>query len=187
MRRLDMTPPLPDRSGDGTPSGDEGFTVTRRRFFLALSASFGLGGLGTAAGLYAWRRFEADPFTRYQDVLQQMVPTGGIRTKVAFGDALQKVIAAGALDPGKLRANYGPTGSAPGWLERLLVERSSEPIVFSLETAPHLLNLLWPIGLSTRTRFNETSPINTPSLPNLASTAGWQLGHEPNGAVYFNK
>lgn len=182
-----MADPFPSSSAVEPRRHDENIVVTRRRFALALAASFGVGGLVAAGAFYARRRFLPDPFVRYQDVLTQMVPTGGIKTHVAFGDALQKVIAAGALDPGKLRANYGANGGAPAWLEGLLAKPSSEPIVFNLDTAPHLLNLLWPIGLSTKTKFNETSPVNTSNLPNLASTAGWTLGHEENGAAYFNK
>jgi len=182
-----MADPLPNDEANRPRHDGKNLFITRRYFALALTASFGIGGLVTAGAFYVRQRFLPDPFLRYQDVLKQMVPTRGVKTQVAFRDSLQKVIAGGALDPGKLRANYGTSGGAPAWLEGLLVKPSSEPIVFSLETAPHLLNLLWPIGLSTKTKFNETSPVNTSNLPNLASTAGWTLGHEENGAAYFNK
>lgn len=60
-------------------------------------------------------------------------------------------------------------------------------MVFSTEAAPYLLNLLWPLGVATRAGFNARSPMARPDLPTFASTGGWSLGREPNGAAYFNQ
>ncbi len=103
---------------------------------------------------------------------------------MSFGDSLQKLIAAGALDPGKLRSL---SKGLPDWVERLLAAPSMEPIVFTRDRAPHLVNLLWPLGLSNRANFNRRSALNSGSLSSFASTGGWTLGHDPNGAAYFNK
>src|SRR4029450_3832973 len=103
------------------------------------------------------------------------------------GGSLQKLIAAGALNPEKLRSDFRASIGLPSWLDRLLEAPSAEPIVLSLKFAPYLLNLLWPLGLSTKANFNDESPLNTARLPSLASTAGWTLGQEGNGSVYFNK
>ncbi len=173
-----MTPP--------PPPGASGL-VTRRRLVLASLASFGLGAVAAISGTHLWKRLFASPFMPFWSVLDQVIPPGGVTTTVSFGDSVQKLIAAGALDPAKLRASYASTGGMPDWLDKLIVAPSSEPIRLSLDTARHLLNLLWPLGLSTRTRVNEKSPVNTSELPSFASTAGWTLGREPNGAAYFNK
>jgi hypothetical protein len=75
----------------------------------------------------------------------------------------------------------------PPWVAALLAGPSDTPIRLTAATATDLLNLLWPIGLATRTSFNADSPTNGPHLPRLASTAGWTLGREANGAAYFDK
>ncbi len=161
--------------------------IGRRRFILSLAASCGLGAVGGVSGVHLWNRFFGSPFAPFWDVLDQVVPRGGIKTSVSFGDSIQKLIAAGALDPEKLRANYKAAPGMPDWLKKLIAAPSSEPILFGMDTAPHLLSLLWPLGLSTRARINEKSPINTSKLSSFASTSGWTLGRAPNGAAYFNK
>jgi hypothetical protein len=156
--------------------------VTRRRIVVAATASLAAsGGLAVVAIRTLSRKQPAAHVAL--DIYEQIVPEKGIDTGVVFGDAIQKVIAAGALDPEKLRAH----GYAqPHWVERLLAAPSQEPIVFTRSRAPYLVNLLWPIGLSNRVVFNRQSPINTDYLPGFASTGGWTLGRAPNGSVYFD-
>ena len=161
--------------------------VTRRQLILAMTTSAALGAVAATSVSHLWKRFFGSPFMPFWSVLGQVIPPGGIRTTISFGDSVQKLIAAGALDPGKLRARYKQNPGAPPWLEKLIVGPSSEPILLSLETAPHLLKLFWPLGLATLAQFNDKSPIGTSKLSSFASTAGWTLGRAPNGAVYFNK
>ena len=113
-----------------------------------------------------------------------MIPKAGVPTGTAFKDSIQKLIAAGVIDADKFRA---ASNEVPAWVERLLLAPSDDPIVFSPETAPYLVNLLWPIGLSNKATFNEDSPVNTLSIPSFASTGGWTLGRQQNGYVYFNQ
>lgn len=157
-------------------------TIARRRFLLGWMASFGLGAVTGVSGLRIWNHFH----NPYGDIPEQVIPAEGIRTSVSFGDAIQKVIAAGALDPEKLRSNARSKAELPDWVEKVLSGPSKEPIILSLNTAPFLLNLFWPLGLSTKAQFNQTSPINSLKLPSFASTGGWTLGQAPNGSVYFN-
>lgn len=158
-------------------------TVARRRFLLGWIASFGLGATAGVSGFRIWNHFRDPP---YEDILEQVIPAKGIRTSISFGDAIQKVIASGALDPEKLRATARSKAGLPAWVEKVLSGPSMEPLVLSLNSAPFLLNLLWPLGLSTKAQFNQTSPINSLKLPSFASTGGWTLGQAPNGSVYFN-
>jgi hypothetical protein len=157
--------------------------LTRRRvIFLAAAGTIGLSAELTAMAIRRSERTRpaAKPAT---DIYEQVMPEKGIDTGVTFGDAIQKVISAGALDPNKLRAQRH---TLPDWVERLLAGPSEKSIVLSRERAPYLVNLLWPIGLSNRTVFNHQSPINTDHLPGFASTGGWTLGRAPNGFVYFD-
>lgn len=157
-------------------------TDPARRGFLvlgtALVASFAAGSMGTA-------RADAMSSSAYSAV-QEVLPKEGVTLPFSFGDAIQKLVAAGVLDPKKYRALYQSAGNAPPWVARLLQSRSRDPILFSAKTAPYLLNLLWPLGLATRMRINRRSPLNTLRIPTFASTGGWSLGRKPLGYLYFN-
>lgn len=167
-----MTQSIPEHRAPG---------FTRRDFLFALTA--GLGYCGAVAGGIR----PDSPSAHFRIDMGDVLPRRGISTQVVFGDAIQKLVAAGALDPDKYRAVIAPGQALPAWVERLFVAPSVEPVILSAETAPHLLYLLWALGLSTRTGFNGKSPVGTVRLPSFASTAGWTLGREPNGYVYFNR
>lgn len=146
--------------------------------------------IGTAAiGAYLSdpvREALAQNATAARSAMDQVVPKDGVTLKAFFGDAIQRLIAAGALDPDKFEAQYRPTGGLPAWTAKLLRTPSREPILLSNETAPYLLNLLWPLGLAAKMRINRQSPLNTLRLPSFASTGGWSLGKMQSGYVYFN-
>lgn len=156
--------------------------LTRRRLILAATASLGLStGLAAVAIGVPGRKRSAGRIPA--DFYGQVVPETGVNTGVIFGDAIQRMIAAGALDPAKLREQTHPL---PHWIERLLAGPSQEPIVLTRKNAAYLVNLLWPIGLSNRVAFNRESPISTANLAGFASTGGWTLGRVANGSAYFN-
>lgn len=158
-------------------------TTTRRRFVLSLAAAFGAGTAAGVAGFRIWTT-KGDGSRK---AARSVIPADGYKTSVSFGDSIQRLNAAGALDSDKFRRLYQSRGGLAPWVERLLAAPSAEPITISLETAPYLLNLFWPIGLSTKAGFNEESPLNGDKLSFFASTGGWTLGREENGAAYFNQ
>lgn len=159
--------------------------VTRRQFFVGSAASF-VAGVGAAeVGDRIWERLNG-PTLPFRDVIEDVTPSSGFQTNLSFGDTVPRLIDAGAVDPEKFRAAYKSSGGLPKWVEQTLRGPSDEPIVLNFETAPFLLNLFWPIGLATKASFNENSPLNNETLPSLASTAGWTLGRESNGAAYFS-
>lgn len=81
-------------------------------------------------------------------------------------------------------AEPSPLGPA----EKLLLSwPATEPILLTRSNADIFLNLLWPLGLSNFLEMNKQSPVLGGMLPRFASTAGWTLGREPNGAGYFNR
>lgn len=156
--------------------------VTRRRFLSSLTVTVGILSVKTervvAGQLQPFRLPEPIPH-----VVDQVTPKAGVPTGIAFKDSIQKIVAAGVLDPRKFRASVK---ELPAWVERLLLAHSDDRIVFTAATAPYLLDLLWPIGLSNRPMFNDDSPINTVNIPSYASTGGWALGRQ-RGHVYFNQ
>ncbi len=168
---------------------------TRRRLVFSALATFALGATaGTGVTLY-WashsRSFERFLRTRRgardAELANRVVPPEGYQTRVWFGDSIVRLVAAGAISPEKFRRLYATRGGLPKWMARLFAEPSVEPIKLGFDTAPYLLNLLWPLGLSTKTRFNAQSPLNGDSLAKFASTGGWRLGEAANGSVYFNR
>jgi hypothetical protein len=159
--------------------------ITRRHFALSLAISLGLP--CSASAVEDPLITSPEPFrlsAPLPDVIGQVTPKLGVPTGIVFGDSIQKLIAAGALDPDKLRAS---DRDLPDWVERLLWAPSEDPILFSEQTAPYLVNLLWPLGLANRVSFNEKSPISAVRIPGFASTGGWTLGRAPNGYAYFNR
>jgi len=157
----------------------------RREVVFGVLAGLAAGTVLGAGGYRMWAGF-GGPGAPFRDVMDAVLPPGGIETGVSFGDALQKIIAAGALVPEKLRAVYARRGGMKPWMAALLAGPSDAPIRLSAQAATDLLTLLWPVGLATRTPFNADSPTAGAHLPRLASTAGWRLGREPNGAAYFD-
>ncbi len=156
----------------------------RRGFIIGALAGLAAGTVLGAGGYRLWRG--GGPGAPFRDVMDAVLPAGGIDTGIAFGDSLQRIIAAGALVPGKLRAVYVRRGGMQPWMAALLAGPSEMPIRFDAAAANDLLTLLWPVGLATRAPFNADGPTAGPHLPRLASTAGWTLGEAPNGAVYFD-
>ncbi len=157
--------------------------VSRRSILFGIGTTAAAYGLGVATpGLI--ERFKPDPV---RDAYDAVLPSRGDRTTVVFGDSLLRLVRAGAIDPEKFNALYAARGGLPDWLPPLFESASAEPILISSATAPYLLNLLWPLGLATKTRFNADSPVGGQRLATLASTAGWRLGRAPTGAAYFNK
>src|SRR6266851_10154848 len=98
-------PPHPaDRAMPVAPVDEAKRVLTRRRLILLGAA--GTIGLSAEFAAMAIRRSERTrPSAKLAtDIYKQVVPEKGIDTGVTFGDAIQKVIAAGVLDPDKLRA-----------------------------------------------------------------------------------
>jgi hypothetical protein len=173
----------------------DALAVDRRRLVFSMIAVFSLGAAAGTGGTLYWashskffqRFLRARRVAAQRALANRVVPPEGYQTGVSFGDSIVRLVAAGAISPEKFRRFYATRGGLPKWMERLFAEPSAEPIKLGFDTAPYLLNLLWPLGLSTKTRFNALSPLNGDSLPNFASTGGWRLGEAANGSVYFNR
>ncbi len=122
-----------------------------------------------------------------KELVNRVVPGQGREIKVSFGDSIKSLVSAGVIVPEKFSNVYVTRGELPDWVTKLFTSPSVEPISFSLESAPYLLNLFWPLGLSNKTIFNGGSPLNGEMLERFASTGGWTLGRADNGSEYFNQ
>lgn len=120
----------------------------------------------------------------YQQIINQVLPLEGFKTRLVLGDAVKKMVDCGVIDLEKMKKLYN--GQIPEYL-RKLINGYYETLVIDQETANYLLNIFWPLGLSNKTEFNKNIPFSEKDLPYLASTGGWWLGKKDNGAEYFNK
>ncbi len=176
-------------SQSNQPSG------SRRRFLMYSSAAVGIGALGGVTGSLLWasnsskfltyvKGKQTAAFTKLSD---EVLPTDGLELGMSFGDSIQRLVQAGVISPRKFKYVYKKRGGLPDWVETLFTQASSEPLTMSMQTAPYLLNLMWPLGVATKTQFNEKSKLNGPRVGSFASTGGWTLGEARNGGDYFNK
>ncbi len=169
--------------------------VSRRRFISSISVALGIGAIGGVAGSLFWAS-NSTRFLMYVKGKQtammgrmsrDVLPLEGHTFNVSFGDSIMRLVDEGVISPKKFKIVYAKRGGIPSWVEKLFTEPSSDPITMSFQTAPFLLNLLWPLGMATKTAFNETSTLNSPRVNRFASTGGWILGKAPRGGGYFNK
>ena len=109
-------------------------SVTRRQFFVGSAVSF-LSGAGAATvGHRIWERFSGPPLP-FRDVVEDVTPSSGVQTSLKFGDTIQRLIEAGAVDAGKIRATYQSRGGVPKWVEQVLSGPSDEPILVNFESS----------------------------------------------------
>jgi len=156
---------------------------TRRNFLYLFGGGLSIGLASTLMSKNLWAEENKD----YKALVEEILPTAGFISPIVFGDSILALVQSGAIDPDKFVALYEKRGGLPAWAKELFIKPSTDPILFNAETAPILLNLLWPLGIANKTIFNEKSPLNGEGLANFASTGGWKLSKEGSGADYFNK
>ena len=146
-----------------------------------------------ALALHAVGASSAAPSDRERKALHSAamtaaVPPEGHQSSISFGDSVVALVRHGVIDPRKVEALYARSGaSAPEELRSLFAKPSYHPIRLTQENARMVVNLLWALGLANRLEANARSPLNGPSLARFASTGGWTLGKESEGAGYFNR
>ena len=117
----------------------------------------------------------------------KLFPDGGVKTQIAVGDTVVRMVNLGIIDLPKMREQYEARGGIPQEIMDLLTRPSTEPLVITAQNQQWLVTILWPLGLANRLDINRDSPIAGKKLFNFASTGGWTLGREKNGGAYFNK
>ncbi|MEM5811866.1 MAG: hypothetical protein QXG91_03975 [Candidatus Aenigmatarchaeota archaeon] len=120
----------------------------------------------------------------FQQIITQVLPPEGFKTKLVLGETVKKMIDCGVIDIEKMKKLYN--NQIPEYVQKL-INGYYEPLVINQEAANYLLNIFWPLGLSNKTEFNKNIPFSEKDLPRLASTGGWWLGKKDNGAEYFNR
>jgi len=154
---------------------------TRRQLLGGIVLAGGAYGLGLATPRIASYVRHA-PARR---AIAAVLPAEPISTGLDLGPSMARLVEAGAIDRNKFAKAHERRGPLPEWVSGAL-DGASQELVLSIERAPYNLNLLWPLGLATEAPFNKDSPVKGDDLANFASTGGWTLGKEENGAAYFD-
>ncbi len=165
-----------------------------RRDFLIGAGGIAVGAIAAHFGSRYWLFNHTQVGKHYvlkskQDELEQMLlPKTGVTLPVTLNDSAKRLAEEGVIDVDKWNRLYTKRKVAvPDWIAKSLVAESQTPIQFDSTSAPLLLNILWALGISNKTAFNEKSPLQGKTVGRFASTGGWRLGTEKNGAAYFNK
>lgn len=111
------------------------------------------------------------PVTDGQQKTQVEVP-------VVWGDLGVQMVEAGVIDREAFFALYESRGGLDEASRQLLLMGDNGSLVVTSENAQVILNLLWALGLGTKSSALENGPMNDPkygSPGGFASTGGWTL------------
>jgi hypothetical protein len=145
--------------------------ISRREFLLS-SSGFVVGASVAFVGSRYWLLNYTEPGKEY--VLRQkqgrlrraLVSKEGKTIPVSFQSSVTKLTQEGVIDLKKWNTLYSTRSQkVPDQIKKALSSYSQDPIRFNTVSAPFLLN----------------------SLPRYASTGGWVLGNNKDGATYFNQ
>jgi hypothetical protein len=131
--------------------------------------------------------FPDGKFPLFNEATASVIPLVGYQSRIALKDSILKLVRHRVIDRRKYMALSRGSGRVPKELSRVLDLPTDKPILLTSRNASYYVNLLWPIGLSNSMFSNFESPLNGESLSSFASTAGWTVGKNQNGSVYFSK
>jgi hypothetical protein len=121
-----------------------------------------------------------------QKVLKEILPDN-YKLGVKFDRVVVDMVNAGAIDKQKFTELYEQRTPLTESQKRLLEVSSNEEIVINKDNAELLLNLLWPLGISNKTKVLSEGPMGKEfgsEVGNFASTGGWTLGKVEGGKLY---
>jgi hypothetical protein len=189
-----------DKQANNMNHNDTNQRGAESRFLAVKQNRRNIVGLLAAAALVPWtgravadahvrlyRRTRDSEYPLFDEATASVIPPAGYQCRIALKDSIVNLVRDEVISREKFLALQEYNGKMPQELSRVLDEPSGKPIRLTRENASYYVNLLWPVGLSNRMEANKESPVAGPDLPRFASTAGWTLGKEPEGSVYFNK
>jgi len=174
--------------------------LTRRRFSTILASVLGLPIIewpdlsfidgpdlndGSISGGFSISKPSAS-YPLYNQAVAHVLPKEGFQSRIALKNSILKLVEYGVIDRGEFFAIYRRSGPNLAEFDTVLSEPSDRPILLTAANASRYVDLLWPIGLANHMAANAKSPLYGNPVQ-LASTAGWTLGREKNGIVYFDK
>ncbi len=126
----------------------------------------------------------------YEQLSAQLFPEKGFEVPVKLGDSVPKLVEAGVIDVDKFKSLYDQRGGISEEDLAVFTKPSDKNLTINFENSNFLLNILWALGIANKNPILDSGPMMTEyknDLGNFASTGGWTLGKEKNGAAYFSK
>lgn len=129
-----------------------------------------------------------DPKNLVKEITQKVIPVSGYKTSLTWGDLGKRLVEVGAIDLAKYQQMFttGATGS-----EGLVIfdEGTDKPIEINENNSRFLVNTLWALGLTNKSKVLDEGMMKTSGNPTerFASTAGWTLGTKPAMELYSSE
>ncbi|MBI4177756.1 MAG: hypothetical protein HY516_05355 [Candidatus Aenigmarchaeota archaeon] len=136
-------------------------------------------------GLKAGQENTPQDTAGYSELNAELFPGSGFNTKITMGDAVPKLVEAGAIDLEKFKQLYSARGGLTDGQMKMLTQASTAELTLTPENANFILNLMWALGIANKNPImDEMSKYE--GVANLASTGGWTLSKN-DSMQYFNK
>lgn len=122
-------------------------------------------------------------------LLSEVMPDN-YKLGVKFNDVILKMVETGAIDKDKFIQLYAERAPLTDKQKELFEKVSNDEIVLNQENAQLLLNILWPLGISNKSKVLSEGPMGTQykdKAGSFASTGGWTLGKEEGGKLFNSK
>lgn len=126
-----------------------------------------------------------EPNDLVKQITQKVIPATGYQTSLTWGDLGKRLVEVGAIDKTKYAGIF--TTNTNGKQELAILEGNSDkPIEINENNSRFLVNTLWALGLTNRSRVLDEGPMQTGGTPTdrFASTAGWTLGSKSAMELY---
>lgn len=127
---------------------------------------------------FVYRAGESGPPEATAGQLMRATSTNGTILPVIWGNLGAEMVQAGVIDPEKFEAVYAGSGGLDAYEHDLLYGKNNGQLTINGENAGVILNLLWPLGLSTKNSVLESGSIADPrygGAGGFASTGGWTI------------
>ena len=120
-----------------------------------------------------------NPENLVKNATAKVLPAEGYTTSLSWGDLGQKLILSGAIDWEQYSEYFSGLDIFSG--------QSNEKIAINEQNSRALVNTLWALGLTQKSKVLDEGPMQTSGNDpaNFASTGGWTLGKQ-DAMVYYS-
>ena len=129
-----------------------------------------------------------DPQAIVKQATADVLPVGGYKTSLKWGEIGKKLTEAGAVDKNKYQESF--KSEADGGLELDILDGDTGKFIeINENNSRFVVNTLWALGLVNKSKVLDEGPMKTGGTDpaNFASTAGWTLGSKPAMELYSSQ
>lgn len=166
--------------------------------WLAVLIALDAAGAGiVVTGLVMRRRIETiqkqltefnDPQAIVKQATADVLPAGGYRTSLKWGEIGKRLVEAGAIDKAKYQESFKSEADGGAELD-ILDGDTGKFIEINENNSRFVVNTLWALGLVNKSKVLDEGPMRTGGTEpgNFASTGGWTLGSKPAMDIYSSQ